>query len=303
MPFRNRRRPARARRGRPTRPRARALRARNPRRVNPMALGCKIVEVEEYNATGANVGGIITTRLRDYARALKLSTSYKYFRCEKVEVEFIPRFNTFQGSDSGISKPELYYQTNKQTLMTAPTKAILQARGCSPIQWTRPVKKTFRPAIMRGETLYGYGGNLGVLAAFSDGTSFAIAQIGAAASVFGPTGGTGTLSGIVNGQAIGNTTGQTLRQLYYQAETPVSGKWYATQSQSLPGLSGLLPGPQAATNSCDPQDLTYFGAEYFITVPGSESDSSFVSGRIVLKTTWGFKGARSPAEVSATAPA
>lgn len=301
MPFRNRRRPVRARRARPARRLRRATRSR--RSMNPMSMGCKIVEVEEYNATGANVGGIVTTRLRDYARALRVASSYKYFRCEKVELEFIPRFNTFQGSDNGISKPELYYQTNKQTLITAPTKAILQARGCSPIQWTKPIKKVFRPAIMRGETLYGYGSNLGVLAQFSDGVSFALAQIGPAGALWGPTGGVGTVSGVVNGQAIANTTGQALRQLYYQAETPVHGKWYSTQAQSLPSLGSIVSGPNASTNSCDPQDLTYFGAEYFITVPGSESDSQFISGRIVLKTTWGFKGARSPVEVSAGAPA
>ena len=302
MPFRNRRRPARARRARPRR--ARALRARNPRRsINPMALGCKVVEVDEFNATGANVGGIVTTRLADYPRALRLAGAYKYFRCEKVELEFIPRFNTFQGSDNGISKPELYFQTNKQTLITAPTKAILQARGCSPIQWIRPIKKTYRPAVMRGETLYGYGSNLGVLAQFSDGVSFALAQISPGTALFGPTGGTGTLSGVVNGQSIAQTTGNALRQLYYLAETPVHSKWYATQSQSLPAIGTVVQGPNASTNTCAPQDLTYFGAEYFITVPGSESDSQFVSGRIVVKTTWGFKGARAPAEVSGTAPA
>ena len=297
------------RRARPgnRRPRRRVARRRGAGRVrrtrlNPMTMGCKIIEVEEFNATGANVGGIVTAKLADYARALKLSASYKYYRCEKVEVEFIPRFNTFQGSDAGISKPELYYQTNKQLLQTAPTKAIMQARGCSPIQWTKTIKKSFNPAIIRGESLYTFNGNVGVLASFSDGTSFAVAQISPAAALFGPTGGTGTLSGIVNGQSMAVTTGNPARYAFYEAQTPVHGKWYATQSQALPASGTITAGVNPGIPGANPTNLTYYGAEFFITVPGSESDSAFISGRIVVKTTWGFKGARAPTETNASYP-
>jgi len=295
--------PIRRARRRPARRVRKVRKVRRGRRsMNPMKMGCKIVEVEEFNATGANVGGVVTARLADYARALKVSSSFKFFRCEKVEVEFIPRFNTFQGSDTGISKPELYYQTNHQLLTTAPTKTILQARGCSPIQWTRTIRRTFRPAIMRGESLYSYNGNLGVLAQYSDGTTAAIAQMTPAASLFGPTGGTGTLSGIPNGSSIAATTGNSVRQLYFEGQTPVFAKWYATQNNALPSLATVVGGPNASTEGCNPTNLTYFGAEFFITVPGSESNNTYISGRIVVKTTWGFKGARAPTEVNSSAP-
>lgn len=295
---RARRRPARRGRKRVARPRRRVAR----RSMNPMKMGCKIVEVEEFIATGANVGGLVTSRIADYARALKVSSSFKFYRCEKVEVEFIPRYNTFQGSDGGISKPELYYQTNHQLLTTAPTKAILQARGCSPIQWTKTIKKSFRPAIMRGESLYAYNSNLGVLAQYNDGSSFAIAQISPATAYLNASGGAATLSGIANGQSIASTTGNPVRQLYFEAQTPVYSKWYATQGNALPSMGSVTGGPFASTEGCNPTNLTYFGAEYFITVPGSESDSAFISGRIVVKTTWGFKGARAPTETSAAPP-
>jgi len=298
MPLRRARRPARKNRRR-AQPRRRSTRRRT---MNPMKMGCKIVEVEEFSAVGAHSGNIITAKLADYARALKVAANFKFYRCEKVEVEFIPRFNTFQGSDGGISKPELYYQINKQLLQTVPTKDIMQARGCSPIQWTRPIKKTFRPAVIRGEGLYTLNSNVGVLASFSDGTSFALAQIGAAASVWGPTGGTGTVSGVVNGQSIATTTGNPARYAFYQAQTPVHGKWYATQGQSTQ-TGALSAGQQPAYAGADPTNLMYYGAEYYVNVPGSETDSIFVSGRIVIKTTWGFKGARAPTEVSAAVPA
>ena len=301
MPFKVRRsRPIR--RSRPSKAGRTKRTRRSGRKMNPMKLGCKIVEVEEFNATGANVGGIITTTLSAFGRATQVARSYKYYRCEKVEVEFIPRFNTFQGSDSGIAKPELYYQVNKQLLQTVPTKAIMQDRGCSPIQWTRPIKKSFRPAIMRGESLYTLNSQVGVLAQFSDGTSFALAQISPAAALLNSSGGAATLSGVVNGQAIAATTGNPTRYAFFQAQTPVSGKWYATQGQSTNGISNIPAGPNYAFPGADPTNLVYYGAEYFITVPGSASDSQFISGRIVLKTTWGFKGARSPSEVSANPP-
>jgi len=284
-----RRRPIRRRRP------ARRSGRRSGRRMNPMAMGCKVVEVEEFSATGANVGGIVTSSLIDYPRALRLSGSYKYYRCEKVEIEFIPRFNTFQGSDGGISKPELYYQTNKQLLATAPTKTIMQSRGCSPIQWTKTVKKSFRPAIMRGESLYTLNSNVSVVTAWNP-TAANVAQITPAGS-FNP--GSGTVSGIPEGAGFGNTTGNLPRFGFYQAQTPVHGKWYATQqaATSLPGAS-----QNAVALGAGPTNLVYYGAEYFITVPGSESDSAFVSGRIVVKTTWGFKGARSTLEVNAAPP-
>jgi len=261
-----------------------------------MMMGCKIVEVEEFSSTGANVGGIITASLANYSRALQVARSYKFYRCEKVEVEFIPRFNTFQGSDGGISKPELYYQTNKQLLQTAPTKTIMQDRGCSPIQWIRTIKKSFRPAIMRGESLYTLNSNVSVITAWNP-TAANVAQITPAGS-FNP--GLGTVSGIPEGAGFGLTTGNLPRFGFFEAQTPVHGKWYATQAMgnSLPGA-----GQNPAANGVQPTNLNYYGAEYFITVPGAESDSAFISGRIVVKTTWGFKGARSPLEVSAAPPA
>ena len=297
MPLRRRstrRRPARRAR-RPVRRSGR----RSGRRMNPMAMGCKVVEVEEFSATGANVGGIVTSSLVDYPRALRLSGSYKYYRCEKVELEFIPRFNTFQGSDGGISKPELYYQTNKQLLQTAPTKLIMQSRGCSPIQWTKTIKKTFRPAIMRGESLYTLNGNINVQTQWNP-TAANVAQITPAGSLFGPSGGTGTVSGIPEGAGFGITSGQPVRYGFYQAQTPVHGKWYATQTM---GTSLPAAGQNPVVAGAAPTNLVYYGAEYFITVPGSESDSAFISGRIVVKTTWGFKGARATTETNASPPA
>jgi len=58
MPLRRNRRSAR-RPARKNRRRAQPRRRSTRRSMNPMKMGCKIVEVEEFSAVGANSGSII----------------------------------------------------------------------------------------------------------------------------------------------------------------------------------------------------------------------------------------------------
>lgn len=112
----------------------------------------RVVEVENYGDIPVNLGQNLTWQLSLFPRALAVSKNFRYYRCAKVELEFIPYANVFA---PGQSLPELYYQTDYTTaLATAPpTQASMEGRGVTPVKWTSVIKRRFTPAVLRFENL------------------------------------------------------------------------------------------------------------------------------------------------------
>lgn len=154
-----RRRTTRPRR-RPALRRRKAYRKRIGMRKRPLNANKQdravVVETQELTATPEG-GNYVTHTLAQYNRALAVSKNFRFYRCKKVEVMFIPYANVFA---PGSAFPELYIQVDRTqgaTLPGAPlplpTKNMMLARGVMPIKWTKPVLKSYVPSVARQENL------------------------------------------------------------------------------------------------------------------------------------------------------
>lgn len=125
---------------------------RTKRAMSAMTDRAKVVEVENFEGIAANVGQNLTWQLSLYPRALAVSKNFRYYRCTRVELNFIPYANVFS---PGQSLPELYYQTDYTTALAtpAPTQALMESRGVVPVKWTGIIKRSFSPAVLRYENL------------------------------------------------------------------------------------------------------------------------------------------------------
>lgn len=115
-----------------------------------------VVETQELTATPEG-GNYVTHTLAQYNRALAVSKNFRFYRCKKVEVMFIPYANVFA---PGSAFPELYIQVDRTQGATLPgvplplpTKNMMLARGVMPIKWTKPVLKSYVPSVARQENL------------------------------------------------------------------------------------------------------------------------------------------------------
>lgn len=148
-----------------------------------------VVEVQDYQAVPEG-GSLISHTLSQFARALAVSKNYRFYRCTKVELLFVPYANLFQ---PGTAFPELYFQVDRTASLVngaalpLPTPGIMRARGCLPQKWTSPIIKSYKPNVLRNENL------------------------------------------IVQGTVIGGTT-NVAQYAAPVTSTPVFNKWYETQT-------------------------------------------------------------------------
>jgi len=157
MPLRKRSNLRRRRAGKRKAGKARRMR-RSPRVLNAMKMDkATVVETQELTATPEG-GNFIGHQLDQYNRALAVSKNFRYYRCKKVELEFVPFSNLFA---AGTAFPELYFQvdrtqgvTNPGVALPLPTKNIMLARGCMPQKWTGVIRKSYVPSVCRLENLY-----------------------------------------------------------------------------------------------------------------------------------------------------
>jgi len=131
---------------------------RSVRRLNANKMDkATVIETQELTATPEG-GNFIGHQLDQYARALSVSKNFRYYRCRKVELEFVPYANLF---GAGTAFPELYFQvdrtqgaTNPGAGVPLPTKNMMLARGVMPQKWTGIIRKSYNPSVCRIENLY-----------------------------------------------------------------------------------------------------------------------------------------------------
>jgi len=129
-------------------------RMRLGRGLNAMKDRAVVVEVQE-NQVVPEGGGFINHNLSQFARALAVSKQYRFYRCKKVELEFIPYANVF---GPGQAFPELYFQVDRTQSLTnpgvplpIPTKGIMMSRGVLPKKWTSTISRYYVPSVLRNE--------------------------------------------------------------------------------------------------------------------------------------------------------
>lgn len=117
-----------------------------------------VVEASEYSIV-AEGGQTITHQLNQHPRALAVAQNFRFYRCKKVELQFVPYANVFA---PGTAFPELYFQVDRTLdyqpptnvgpgISVAPTKASMLAKGVMPVKWTNIVKKSYVPSVLRNE--------------------------------------------------------------------------------------------------------------------------------------------------------
>jgi len=116
-----------------------------------------VIETQELAAVPEG-GNFVGHQLDQYARALAVSTNFRYYRCKKVELEFIPYANVFA---PGTAFPELYFQVDRSqgvqypgAALPIPTKNMMLARGVMPQKWTGVIRKSYKPSVCRVESLF-----------------------------------------------------------------------------------------------------------------------------------------------------
>jgi len=92
-----------------------------------------------------------TTQLSEFQRAQEVAHAYKYYRCAKIELEFVPyaNFATTNGLANG-RLPQMYFTVDRVANVYIPaTEAEMQERGISPKLWRSKMKFAWRPNLLQ----------------------------------------------------------------------------------------------------------------------------------------------------------
>lgn len=152
-----------------------------------------VVETQEYSVLPEG-GNTITHQLNQFPRSMAVAANFRFYRCKKVELEFIPYANVY---GPGTAFPELYYQVDRTLdyqppnnvgpgISVAPTKGSMLAKGVLPVKFTNIIKRSYVPSVLRNENF------------------------------------------------IQNVLGSDVQSIAAVASTPVKYKWYTTQNQFNP---------------------------------------------------------------------
>lgn len=193
-----------------------------------------------------------TTSLSEFQRAQEVAHSYKYYRCKKIELQFIPYANisSVNGPVNG-RLPQLYFQVDRvANQWIQPTEAEMIERGVSPRLFKKKMVFTWKPSLLQNVQL----------------------------ECNQPTDGTGQPLGIDVINAINSI--------------PVYNKWLPTQQSygytpTAPNQQINQTMVQPASN---PYALRYYGALFVINQ--EDGTEATAIGDLITRVTWEFKGPR-----------
>lgn len=248
-----RRRVVRKRRAGPKRVKRGVGKARVSRPTNYATL----VESTEYqlqlDASG-NYADTYTTSLSEYQRAQEVAHAYKYYRCSKVEMTFVPyaNFSSYAGLTSVSRLPQMYFTVDRvANMFITPTENEMQERGISPKIFNKKMTFSWRPNLLQNIQM----------------------------ETNQPADGTGAPLGINLISAINSV--------------PLYNKWLPTQQsfgfKSDPHTGEPQTGQEMVQPSVNPYALRYYGAAFCID---QEQGGVLPIGDLITRTTWEFKGPR-----------
>lgn len=219
----------------------------------------KCVEIQETQLVatktvdGESVGALMNFTLADFQRPQEIAHAYKYYRCAKAEVTFIPYFNVAQTGGAGQTQlPQLYMSVDRlSNRWIAPTETECLERGITPRVFNRKRKIVWKPNLLQEISLE------------------------------------------TNQPADGGGVGIGMDVAGFMNATALFDKWLPTQqsygySDHVPGQIGQVLAPIGV----NPYAVRYHGVIYNAAVEGQAANTNFICGDIQLKVTWEFKGPR-----------
>lgn len=192
--------------------------------------------------------------LASFNRGQEVAHAYKYYRCAKVELIFVPyaTFAVTNGLAAG-RMPQLYFTIDRvNNMYQAATEAEMLERGVSPRLFKSMAKFTYKPNLLQHVQLETNQPQEG------------------------------------GGQPLGITALNAVNSI------PVFNKWLPTQQSSGWKAGGSPPGTmqigvQVTQNAVNPYALKYYGAVAVINIEGGNNQQI---GDLMTKVTWEFKGPR-----------
>lgn len=243
----------------PRRPRRKVVRRRRARlnRVGPKRKVdyARVVEAQETpiltGATGTYTLNF-TTQLSDFNRAQEVAHAYKYYRCSKVELIFVPYANLASTNGPAPNRlPQMYFTIDRVNNMWATaTEAEMLERGISPKLFVKKQRFSYKPNLLQHVQLETNQPNDG------GGNPLGINVINAVNSI------------------------------------PLFNKWLPTQQSAgfKPGVTPLNQvGTQVTQAAGNPYALKYYGAVAVIDIEGGNAQQI---GDLMTKVTWEFKEPR-----------
>lgn len=215
----------------------------------------RLVEATELpiitNATGEYTLNY-TTSLSNFQRAQEVAHAYKYYRCAKVELIFVPYATFAQTAGLAAARmPQLYFTLDRVANMwIAPSEAEMLERGVSPKLFKKTMKFVYKPNLLQHVQL----------------------------ETNQPTDGGGLPIGIDALNAVNSI--------------PVFNKWLPTQQSYgfAPGVGPRPQSANQITQAAsNPYDLKYYGSVAVIDIEGGNNQQI---GDLMTKVTWEFKGPR-----------
>lgn len=215
----------------------------------------RVVEGSENVLTTA-AGGVVadqfTTSLSQFQRAQEVAHAYKYYRCAKIELQFVPYSNFSQvGGAAGTRLPQIYFTIDRvANHFIVPTEAEMIERGVSPKMFKGKLVYSWKPNLLQNVQMEvnqpGDGG----------GNPLGINVLGAINSV------------------------------------PLFNKWLPTQqSYGYTAVAGNAQiGQTVVQPAVNPYALRYYGAVWVIDQEGGAAGTAV--GDLITKVTWEFKSPR-----------
>jgi len=202
--------------------------------------------------------------LASFNRGREVAHAYKYYRCAKVELIFVP-YATFAVTNGGVAgrMPQLYFTKDRvNNMWQAATEEEMLERGVTPKLFKQKYRFAYKPNLLQHVQLEtnqpGEGG----------------------------------------GQPLGVTAINAVNSI------PIFDKWLPTQQSAGWKAGGSPPGTmqvgiQVTQNAVNPWALKYYGAVAVINIEGGNNQQI---GDLVTKVTWEFKGPRAIKAGNAVGP-
>lgn len=199
-----------------------------------------------------NYGYQFTTTLSNFQRAQEIAHAYKYYRCKRVELTFVPYANiaSVNGPVNG-RLPQLYFQVDRvANQWIDPTEAEMIERGVKPRLFKKKMVFSWKPNLLQNVQL----------------------------ETNQPTDGLGQPLGIDVVNAINSI--------------PVFNKWLPTQQSYgfTPVAPNTQINQQMVQPSSNPYALRYYGAVFVINQEDGTEETAI--GDLITRVTWEFKGPR-----------
>lgn len=209
-----------------------------------------------------NAGYSYTHSLSQFQRAQEVAHAYKYYRCAKVELQFIPYANIANFSGTTATRlPQIYFSVDRVANQgIEPSENEMLERGITPKLFNKKFVFSYRPNLLQNIQM----------------------------ETNQPADGTGQPIGINLINAINSV--------------PLFNKWLPTQQSFGFKANTASGEPQTGTEmvqpAVNPYALRYYGSIWLITQEGNNSEVAL--GDLITKVTWEFKGPRALATSAPT---